>query len=67
MPEHHSFHDEFDEQELNGEWNTLRVPFTEAMGNIGDGRLLLRGQGSLCNTHELSLVAKRWLFTLMHL
>ena len=60
MPEHHSFHDEFDEQELNGEWNTLRVPFTEAMGNIGDGRLLLRGQGSLCNTHELSLVAKRW-------
>lgn len=33
---------------------------TEEMGTTGDGRLTLVGKGSLCNKHELSLVAKRW-------
>lgn len=59
-PADHSFHDEFDSSLLHDEWNTLRVPFTDEMGIAGDGKLVLRGQGSLCNTHELSLVAKRW-------
>jgi len=53
-------HDEFDTEKLHNEWNTLRVPFTDAMGTTGDGKLTLRGQGSLSNKHELSLVAKRW-------
>lgn len=41
-------------------WNTLRVPFTDAMGTVGGGKLALRGQGSLCNLFDLSLVARRW-------
>lgn len=59
-PADHSMHDEFDTPKLHDEWNTLRVPFTEEMGTTGDGRLTLVGKGSLCNKHELSLVAKRW-------
>ena len=59
-PLDHSMHDEFDTEKLHNEWNTLRVPFTDAMGTTGDGKLTLRGQGSLSNKHELSLVAKRW-------
>ena len=53
-------HDEFESNELGPNWNTLRVPFTDAMGTVGDGKLVLRGQGSLCNLFELSLVARRW-------
>ena len=41
-------------------WNTLRVPFTETMGRVGGGSLTLRGQGSLANLFELSLVGRRW-------
>ena len=59
-PLDHSMHEEFDTEKLHNEWNTLRVPFTDAMGTTGDGKLTLRGQGSLSNKHELSLVAKRW-------
>lgn len=59
-PVDHSQHDEFDAAVLGLDWNTPRVPFTEAMGSVGGGKLTLRGQGSLRNTHELSLVARRW-------
>lgn len=52
--------DEFESDELGPNWNTLRVPFTDAMGTVGDGKLALRGQGSLCNLFDLSLVARRW-------
>ncbi|WP_312283093.1 glycoside hydrolase family 43 protein [Pseudescherichia sp.] len=56
----HSQHDEFDMPTLDLNWNTLRVPFTEKMGTTGDGKLTLIGQGSLANTHDLSLIARRW-------
>jgi xylan 1,4-beta-xylosidase len=59
-PADRSQHDEFDSATLGMEWNTLRVPFTPAMGSVGGGALELVGQGSLANTHELSLVARRW-------
>jgi xylan 1,4-beta-xylosidase len=59
-PADHSQHDEFDAAVLDPEWNTLRVPFTAAMGSVGAGRLELVGRGSLANRHELSLVARRW-------
>ena len=52
--------DEFESDELGPNWNTLRVPFTDAMGMVGNGKLVLRGQGSLCNLFDLSLVARRW-------
>lgn len=52
--------DEFESDEPGPNWNTLRVPFTDAMGTVGDGKLALRGQGSLCNLFDLSLVARRW-------
>lgn len=56
----HSQHDDFKTSTLDGNWNTLRVPFTEKMGTTGDGKLTLIGQGSLANTHDLSLIARRW-------
>lgn len=52
-------HDEFDADVLGLDWNTLRVPFDEKMGSVGGGSLKLIGQGSLCNTFDLSLVARR--------
>lgn len=52
--------DSFEESELAYDWNTLRVPFDETMGHVGGGELTLRGQGSLCNLFDLSLVARRW-------
>ena len=58
-------HDEFDSGELGPNWNTLRVPFTDAMGTVGGGKLALRGQGSLCNLFDclLWLVAGRHLIS----
>lgn len=53
-------HDEFESGVLGLDWNTLRVPFDDTMGSVGDGRLELRGQGSLRDNFELSLVARRW-------
>ncbi|ORI84733.1 glycoside hydrolase family 43 protein [Leuconostoc lactis] len=58
-PADHSQHDEFDTPTLDLNWNTLRVPFTEKMGHTGDGKLTLIGQGSLANTFDLSLIARR--------
>ncbi|MFD0704833.1 glycoside hydrolase family 43 protein [Alloscardovia venturai] len=60
VPSHHNQHDEFDSHKLDLNWNTLRVPFTEKMGHVGDGELVLHGQGSLRNLFDLSLVARRW-------
>lgn len=59
-PNNHSQHDEFTENQLDLNWNTLRVPFTEKMGSVGDGKLQLIGQGSLANPYDLSLIARRW-------
>ncbi len=56
----HSQYDDFKTPTLDLNWNTLRVPFTEKMGTTGDGKLTLTGQGSLANTHDLSLIARRW-------
>ncbi len=53
-------HDEFDTPELNGEWNTLRVPFDDKMGGFGDGKLTLIGQRSLASEFDVSMIARRW-------
>lgn len=52
--------DDFTSPALDPNWNTLRVPFTAKMGTTGNGKLTLIGQGSLANTHDLSLIARRW-------
>jgi xylan 1,4-beta-xylosidase len=55
------FSDDFSGDELNMlVWNTLREPFSEVMGSVGNGNLTLIGQGSLANNFDLSLVARRW-------
>lgn len=59
-PRSHTVVERFDSPHLDGEWNTLRVPFDATMGSVGDGGLELRGQGSLSNLFDLSLVARRW-------
>ncbi|HHW7521775.1 TPA: glycoside hydrolase family 43 protein [Mannheimia haemolytica] len=59
-PVDHSQHDEFDSSTLDINWNTLRVPFSKEMGEVGNGVLKLIGRGSLANTHDLSLIARRW-------
>ena len=59
-PADYSQHDDFEASQLALDWNTLRVPFDESMGSVGGGTLTLRGQGSLCNLFDLSLVARRW-------
>lgn len=59
-PVSNSQHDDFTDTVLGDSWNTLRVPFTQKMGTVGEGRLILNGQGSLSNPFDLSLVARRW-------
>ena len=59
-PADHSRHDEFDKPELDLDWNTLRIPFSEKMGSFGDGKLVLKGQGSLANLFDVSMIASRW-------
>jgi len=59
-PADHSQHDDFTDPKLDLNWNTLRVPFSAEFGSTGNGRLQLIGRGSLANTHELSLIARRW-------
>ncbi|WP_424765356.1 glycoside hydrolase family 43 protein [Necropsobacter rosorum] len=56
----HSQYDKFDSENLDINWNTLRIPFTPYMGETGNGVLKLIGRGSLANTHDLSLIARRW-------
>ncbi|MDA9461179.1 Beta-xylosidase [Enterococcus mundtii 3F] len=50
----------FEQSELPPQFQTVRVPFTENIGILKDGKLTLRGAGSLANTHGNSLVARRW-------
>lgn len=59
-PNDHSRYDDFSQQVLGMEWNTLRVPFTEQMGHCGGGNLQLIGRASLASTMDTSLVASRW-------
>ncbi|NEG69531.1 glycoside hydrolase family 43 protein [Bifidobacterium choloepi] len=54
------FHDSFTDDSLEIGWNTQRVPFAPTMGETGQGRLKLVGQGSLTDRFDLSLVARRW-------
>lgn len=60
VPENRSVYDDFSGDTLDPEWNTLRRPFTAAMGRVGGGKLELIGRGSLSNTLTSSLVARRW-------
>ncbi|WP_268912330.1 glycoside hydrolase family 43 protein [Lentilactobacillus sp. SPB1-3] len=59
-PADHSRHDEFDNADLDLDWNTLRVPFSESMGSYGDGKLKLIGKGSLASNFDVSMIASRW-------
>lgn len=43
-PADHSQKDDFASSTLDINWNTLRVPFTEKMGSVGNGKLTLIGQ-----------------------
>ncbi|WKS99084.1 glycoside hydrolase family 43 protein [Gallibacterium salpingitidis] len=52
--------DDFTSSELSPNWNTLRVPFSDYFGDVGNGKLSLIGRGSLANTHEVSMIARRW-------
>ncbi|MBS4455528.1 glycoside hydrolase family 43 protein [Tuanshanicoccus lijuaniae] len=51
---------DFDTDELDINFNTLRVPFSQEIGEIVDGHLVLNGLGTLSNLHSTSLVARRW-------
>lgn len=62
-PDNHNQFNEFDDKTLDINFNTLRVPFDNKMGNVNEdvpGHLRLYGQGSLENLFDLSLVARRW-------
>lgn len=59
-PVDHSRYDDFSQESLDLEWNTLRIPFTEKMGHCGNGTLQLIGRGSLASTMDTSLIASRW-------
>lgn len=54
------YFDDFSSSVLEQGWSTLRVPFSEEMGEISESGLTLAGQGSLSNLFDLSLVARRW-------
>ncbi|MFQ3544189.1 glycoside hydrolase family 43 protein [Halobacillus rhizosphaerae] len=53
--------DEFNEESLGLQWNSLRRPFTEDWLSLNDrpGCLRLYGEESLISTHNQSLVARR--------
>ena len=38
-PKTHAVYDDFMAEQLDGEWNTLRVPFSGRMGSVGEGSL----------------------------
>lgn len=62
-PDNHNQFNTFDEETLDINFNTLRVPFDAKMGNVNDEvprHLRLYGQGSLESFFDLSLVARRW-------
>lgn len=59
-PDTSAVYDDFSSNKLDGEWNTLRVPFSENMGTVGGGKLELIGRGSLSNKFTPSFIARRW-------
>ncbi|MDT7013606.1 glycoside hydrolase family 43 protein [Levilactobacillus namurensis] len=59
-PKDHSQHDEFDSDKLDLNWNTLRQPFTDKLGTVGNGKLTLVGNHSLSSTFDVSMIARRW-------
>ena len=59
-PETKAVFDDFSSDKLGGEWNTLRVPFSDKMGKVGGGKLELIGRGSLSNKFNPSFIARRW-------
>ncbi len=67
LPEHtfemnYPVKDEFDSEELNIHFNTLRIPFNEEIGSLTErpGHLRLYGRESLHSLFTQSLVARRW-------
>lgn len=60
VPTDNSMEDKFEEDTLDIRWNTLRQPFNDRLGRVGGGKLVLRGQGPLTSTFDVSLVARRW-------
>lgn len=53
--------DNFDSEELGGQWQTLRIPYEE-FGSLTEkpGHLTLHGAGGFSNLHKQALVARRW-------
>lgn len=51
--------DNFRSNKLDINFNTVKIPFKD-IGKIRNGKLRLKGSGSLSNTQEHSLVARRW-------
>ncbi len=51
----------FNNKELDVNFSTLRIPFTEEMGSLNkrEGYLRLYGQESLCSIHQQTIVARR--------
>ena len=60
--------DEFDNKELNLEWQTLRVPFDDSMGSLQarEGWLRLYGNDALVSTFRQATVARRWQHKAFH-
>lgn len=53
--------DQFDSEELGGQWQTLRIPYTQ-FASLSDnpGNLRLYGAASFSNLFKQALVARRW-------
>ena len=53
--------DQFEGDELGGQWQTLRIPYTEfASTTDNPGYLRIYGAGGHSNLHKQALVARRW-------
>lgn len=53
-------HDAFTAPTLGRDWNTLRQPFTAKLGQVGQGKLVLKGQQSLSSRFDVAMIARRW-------
>ena len=58
--ENQSRYDDFIDNELDLEWNTLREPFNSEMGKLEENQLKLVGRHSLSSNFGVSMVASRW-------
>ena len=61
-PTDENFVDEFDSDELDPEWQTLRIPFNSKIGQLVPEKSLLRlhGKDSLVSRFTQATVARRW-------